>query len=136
MEAEACERPGVSDLGVLLQGLRVLLLQQAQLCFELLAKILQVAVRALQGLFVSKQIHQLLLHPCCLFPGCCPLHFSFPSSLYKLCLLTFCLEGKQRILHFSSFQLCLPLMMQGNCKATDLQQDTIELDLVFGKAFA
>lgn len=27
-------------------------------------------------------------------------------------------------------------MMQGNCNATDLQQDTIELNLVFGKAFA
>lgn len=107
-----CEWPRVSDLGVLLQGLSFLLFQQAQLCFKLLAEILQVAVGALQGLFLSEQMHHVLLQPCRLLPGCCPLRFSIPSTFSELSLLAFCLEGKQK--YSTSVQLCLPSTLQSN----------------------
>lgn len=102
VEAEECERLRISDLGVLLQGLSFLLVQQAQLCFKLLAEISQVAVGALQGFFLGKQMHHVLLHSCCLLPGCCPLHFSIPSTFSVLSLLTFRLKGKEKSVFFCS----------------------------------
>lgn len=46
------EPMGAPDLSLLLQEPSVLGLHEAQLCFRLLAQILQVAVGGIQGLFV------------------------------------------------------------------------------------
>lgn len=82
----------VSDLGVLLLGLSFLLLQRAPLSLQPLEEILQVAVGALQHLFLGQQAHHVLLQPSRLLPGRRSLCLHVPSLLGKLALLTFRLE--------------------------------------------
>lgn len=82
----------VSDLGVLLLGLSFLLLQPAPLRLQPLEEVLQVAVGALQRLFLGQQAHHVLLQPSRLLPGCRSLRLGVPSLLGELALLAFRLE--------------------------------------------